>query len=74
MARRRTTTEINAIHEDDLADLLDGLGVGQQYGDGSLRCAFCQRALKESGVGAVRMREEGVVVACARLDCVGEIA
>ena len=75
MARRRTkATEINAVHEDDLGDLLDGLGVGDEYRDGSLRCAFCQQPLTDPGVGAMRMTDDGLVLACARFDCVRELA
>jgi hypothetical protein len=70
---RATRTEINALYEDDLDGLLDGLGVLREYTDGSLRCAYCQRALTEAGVGAVRMRHR-LVFACSRLDCTREIA
>ena len=72
--RRRKTTEIAALHEDDVLSLIQDAGLHGAYQDLSLCCSICQRPLREAGAGAVRSRDGALAFACTRLDCVQEMA
>lgn len=71
--RRRRTTEINAVHEDDLRAFLDCYGLISAFDAGTLRCASCDESLMSAGVGAARERDGILVLACACFECMREL-
>lgn len=70
----RKRTEINAVHSDESAELLQQLGVLEPLENGDLRCGVCGAPLRDDGLGAVRGHGEGVILVCSRPDCIREIA
>jgi hypothetical protein len=64
---------VTAVQEDDALDLLELLGVAEEYRTGRLRCGVCETPLLENGLGAARKATDGTFqFACARLDCLEE--
>ncbi len=75
MPSSRSKTAINAVHEEDQRPLLEAsLGVADAFDNGSLRCASCDRPLKEAGIGAARAEGDSVVFACQYLDCIRAVS
>jgi hypothetical protein len=66
----RTRTEVNAIYEEDLPDALAAFGVHEAYERGELRCAICEQALRDGGLGAARKTAGSLKFACGRLECI----
>jgi hypothetical protein len=62
--------EIHAVHVDDQAELLERLGLLDAFKEGALKCASCDKPVREHGLGLVKMNEAGEVeVACAAATC-----
>jgi hypothetical protein len=73
-ASSRGKTHISAVHADDIADFLEGLGLAASFDDGTLRCSVCDQALLEAGIGAARAYDGQIVFACGNVDCIGELS
>lgn len=62
--------EIHAVHVDDQAELLERLGLLGAFKEGTLKCASCDKPVREHGLGLVKMTEaREIEVACAGATC-----
>lgn len=62
-------TEIHALHEDYVFDLLVRVGLSGEFEQGRLACSMCGGAINDLGLGAIKLLDGQPVVACGRLDC-----
>jgi hypothetical protein len=66
MAKR---AQITALHEHDIKDLLERIGLAAAYADGTLVCSVCHERVQDHGLGAVRMEKGQPLVSCGKLEC-----
>jgi hypothetical protein len=62
-------TDVIALHEDQLREVLGRIGGWDEYEHGTLSCLVCGDGVERVGLGAIRLGEAGVVAVCGRLEC-----
>jgi hypothetical protein len=65
----RKTAEIQAIHEDNLAAVLESLGLLSPIEAGEAVCAVCGIRLALTNVGSITLVGDATRVTCDHLDC-----
>lgn len=74
MISRWTRQEkIHAIHARDIEAALRDLGLLQQLGDGSLKCAICGQPVTLGDIQCLFMQDDQVKVCCRKLDCFQQV-
>jgi hypothetical protein len=70
---RRTdenTETLNAVHDDDLMDVLQELGVQEDFLHRRLRCAFCKTTITEDNLFSLFPDTGTVNFSCNKPECV----
>jgi hypothetical protein len=67
---RTKRTEIAAIHDPDLLELLERLGLRDQYLGSNLVCSECGKRIAPGGVGTIRSTDGATLVSCNGRVCV----
>ena len=62
-------TTVAAVHEEDLLELLDKIGIKGRLLEGRLRCSACGRIIRLEDLGAVRVEGDQPLVVCATSEC-----
>lgn len=65
--------KIAAVHDDDLPDLLESLGVLHKLNDGKLVCPFCSLVLNIENIGAIYHSDEGIKLLCDTPQCLSSL-
>jgi len=64
---------VKAVYDDDLEDVLRGLGVYGDFRQGKLRCAFCRDTITWANLHSLFPDSGAVKCTCSRPDCVKEL-
>jgi hypothetical protein len=65
---------LQAVHDDDLDELLERLGVAHDFRAGSTRCKFCGDVVNDSNLNALFPESGAVKFACTKPECVIALA
>lgn len=65
--------EMDAVHADDLQNLLLKVGLLDSLNSGKLRCKFCQNSVTEDDIYSVIKDSGQYKVVCERADCVSQL-
>ncbi len=63
-------SSIHAVHDDDLADVLEALGLAGAFGRRELRCKFCEVVVDEANLYSIFADSGDIKVVCDKPDCV----
>lgn len=59
------------VHEFDLLNVLEGLGLKQRWSSGKMRCDWCKTPITSLDEISLLKREEGMIkICCSRLECI----
>ena len=67
-------SSISAVHDDDLVQFLDGLGVLADVESGSAKCKFCRQSVDLENLVAVFPESGDVKFVCDRQGCLAHLA
>lgn len=71
MARKRDV--LHAVHDKDLRQLAENLGISERLDRGLLRCEICDISVNWDNLQAIFPKENRVAVLCDRPDCLLEV-
>ncbi|OGY38651.1 MAG: hypothetical protein A2418_02895 [Candidatus Brennerbacteria bacterium RIFOXYC1_FULL_41_11] len=66
----RENKEINAVHERDLDNLLQRLGVKDKFDAGEFLCKFCKEAVTKENLYSILPESGGINFVCDKPACV----
>lgn len=66
--------EILAVHERDLKEFLEKLGLLELFSQGELKCYFCNAVIDSHNIGFVFPHENEVLVCCSGIECLYKYA
>jgi hypothetical protein len=69
-----TKGTISAVHDDDLVQFLQGLGVFAEVEDGRARCKFCRQSVDLENLVAVFPESGDIKFVCERRGCLAALA
>jgi len=72
MKRLRRHT-IKAVHELDLQQYLEGLGLWEALISGSLACSICSARLNETNLGCIYPEGDEIRVCCEKVGCLQRV-
>ncbi len=64
---------LQAVHFRDIDELLKSLELLDEFNDEKLKCHFCENIVSKNNFGAVFPREETILLACSKLECLTQI-
>jgi hypothetical protein len=64
---------IKAVHDDDLEDVLKGLGIYNDFAYGKLKCAFCRDAITWDNLHSMFPYSGLVRCCCSKPNCVKDL-
>ncbi len=64
---------VNAVHDDDLLDLLEGLGLKNKFLNSQLTCAFCDETITWQNLHSIFPDSGAIKVCCTKPDCVNQL-
>lgn len=62
-----------AVHDDDLLELLNNLGLIGPLERGEVRCRFCETTVTADSLGAIFPAHGSVWVVCSEADCLQKL-
>lgn len=66
----RENKEINAVHERDLDNLLQRLGVKEKFESGVFKCKFCNEVITKQNLYSILPESGGINFICDKPACV----
>ncbi|MDD4877153.1 MAG: hypothetical protein PHQ86_08525 [Dehalococcoidales bacterium] len=69
MVKKIDEIEIQAVHDRDLKNILDSLGISPRIDDGSLLCRSCLQPISWDNIGAIYILGEEAILCCNLADC-----
>jgi hypothetical protein len=67
-------TEIDAVLEEEAAEIIEALDCQDVIASGQARCEVCGAAVKPDSIGAFARGTEEVVFACRDLSCIRAVS
>jgi hypothetical protein len=64
---------LQAVHDDDLEQVLQSLGVYNDFVHGRLRCAFCKDVITLQNLHSLFPDSGAVKASCTKPDCVRQL-
>ena len=64
---------IEAVHTHDLQELLENLGLYEDFRNGKIKCHICEVAIQESNLGAIFTRDGVTLFSCSKLECLAKL-
>lgn len=64
---------IRAVHDDDLEELLEGLGILGRFRAGRLSCKFCHDTVAFANLHSIFPQSGSIKVVCDRPDCLRQL-
>jgi len=74
MFRRRPNVEVDAVLDDDLDELLDGLSIKEQFYAGEYKCSECGVTITSENIKLIIPRKGEVAFICDKPSCMVEFA
>jgi hypothetical protein len=65
-----TATKLHAVHQSQVAELLERLGVEIDRESGMVACGVCGTPTALDDLGTAYRRGDEVIVTCRRVDCI----
>lgn len=69
----RSTETLNAVHDDDLMDVLEELGVAKDFMRGKLDCAFCCDTITWHNLYSLFPDSGTIKFSCDKPECVNKL-
>jgi len=66
----KETKEINAVHERDLDNLLQRLGVKEKFDEGAFKCKFCKEVITKTNLYSILPESGAINFICDKAACV----
>ena len=70
----RATSNVKAIHDNDLERVLKRLGLYEKLVRGELKCTICGRPLTLENLGGLYKENREIKLVCNRIGCLAEAA
>lgn len=67
------TSNLRAVFDDDLDQLIDSLGLRDQFESGNIRCGFCNEVITFDNLRALTKIKDEIVVICDKAQCIDRI-
>jgi hypothetical protein len=64
--------EIHSIRDRDLLEILNYYHLDEAVNSGELLCHFCSRKITSDNIGALLVKQNGLVLYCDFSECLGE--
>jgi hypothetical protein len=61
--------EINAIHENELEEFLENIGILEDIKKGKIKCNFCKQIVKLDNFYSVYPKNNRIYVCCEKTQC-----
>lgn len=65
--------KVDAVHDDDLLNLLDNLGLKNKFIHHKLTCAFCESAIGWDNLHSIFPDSGSIKVCCTEAECVNKL-
>lgn len=65
--------EIKAVHDDDLSEFLEKLGMSEEINNGRIHCTFCNCIINTSNFGGVFKENGNIKSFCQKTECYLEV-
>jgi len=64
---------IDAVHKHDIRQLLENLGLLEDFQNKRIHCAKCGGTITEENLGALFPQENKILTSCSNIKCLAEI-
>ena len=64
---------ILAVHDKDLEDILDGLGILNKLKSGKLKCKFCKNIITLENLHSIFPQSRSIKLVCDNPNCIKEL-
>ncbi len=71
--KRLQKSNIKAVHDSDLQDVLTSLGVFEKVSNGNATCTFCNTNVNLDNLEAVYKERGSIKFICSKDDCVSKL-
>ena len=65
--------KVQAVHDQDLEKVLDGLGILNKFKSGALKCKFCNNTMNFSNLHSFFPQSGDIKFVCENSDCIREL-
>ena len=72
--RREPVARIDAVHDVDVAAVLEQLGLRERLSQGAVSCWFCGRAVSDETLGAIVPQGDEIVLVDSTPSCMRDLA
>ncbi len=66
--------KVNVVHDDDLENFLEELGVLKKFKKGELKCKFCRVSITFKSLHSVFPQSGQVKVVCDKVECIRQLS
>jgi hypothetical protein len=66
----RENKEINAVHERDLDNLLQKIGIKEKFEGGAFKCKFCNETITKQNLNSILLESGGINFICDKPACI----
>lgn len=66
--------EVSVVHDDDLENFLNSLGVFQKFQQGKIKCKFCKTPITFENLHSIFPQSGVIKIVCDNLDCIRELS
>lgn len=66
--------EVSVVHDDDLENFLNSLGIFQKYQQGEIKCKFCKTSITFENLHSIFPQSGTIKIVCDNLDCIRELS
>ncbi|OGW56321.1 MAG: hypothetical protein A2Z09_02165 [Nitrospirae bacterium RBG_16_43_8] len=70
MINKLPKERVRAVHDQDLENILDGLGILNKFKRGELTCKFCKNTISFGNLHSIFPQSGDIKFACDESDCV----
>ena len=74
MINKLPKEKIQAVHDEDLEKILEGLGILNKFKHGELKCKFCSKAITFNNLHSLFPQSGDIKLVCDSTNCVGELS
>lgn len=70
----RIKKEIHAVHDDQLSQMIESLGLQGKIKHEKIKCKFCKSVITLNNINAIFPESGSIKIACDKPICVSELA
>ncbi len=74
MFERLQKEQIHAVHDEDLVNYLDGLGLRRKFESGELKCKFCRQTITFQNLHSMFPESGSIKLVCESVECTMELS